>query len=102
MHFVLGLDIQTTDISRKSVINTYIWSTILNSYKRARRLGNFLIIKIDTDQDWKNIFTKLTEYSNAQPETIQFIMTPPMSGGTYNGILNKGDWDFINEITADK
>ncbi len=103
MHFTLGLDIKTTDVNRRKEIASHIWDVLLSRYKRAMRLsGALIIIKINSDQDWRNILNELTDYTNNQLETIHFMMTPPMTGGRYQGILKKGDWDFINEITDDE
>jgi hypothetical protein len=100
MHFTLALDIKATDTNRRKEISSHIWDVLLSNFKRAKRLsGTLIIIKINSDQDWKNILNGLTEYINNQPEKIHFIMTPPMTGGRYQGLLAKGDWDFINEIT---
>jgi hypothetical protein len=100
MHFALVLDIKATGV-RKTEIETHIWDTILSKYKRAKRLnGNMIVAQISSDTDWNEILSKMAEYVKEQKETIHFIMTPAMTGGRYNGILPKDNWDFINEITG--
>jgi len=101
MHFALAIDILASE-DRKKIIAEHIWNKILEKYKRAKRLGNFYIIKIDSQDDWKLILDSLTTYVNALEEKVHFIMTPIMTGGRYNGILKKDSWDFINEITDNK
>ena len=100
MHFALILDIKATG-ARKTEIDNHIWDNILSKYKRAKRLsGKIIILKIESDSDWKNILERISEYTKDQEETIHFIMTPAMTGGRYNGVLPKDHWDFINEITG--
>lgn len=100
MHFTLILDIKASG-ERKTEIERYIWDDILSKYKRAKRLsGKVIILQIESDSEWKKILERLSEYSKEQPETIHYIMTPAMTGGRYNGILPKDNWDFINEITG--
>jgi hypothetical protein len=98
MHFAMCLDIKATG-NRYAEISDHIWDNLLAKHKRARRLGNFFIVQVNSQDQWDSILSATTEYINEQPESIHFIMTPVMSGGKYNGILNKDDWDFINEIT---
>ena len=99
MHFALIVEI-VAEVGRKKEIESYIWDTILSPYKRAKRLGNLMIIQINSDTDWNDIFSKTSHYVKEQTEKIHFIMTPAMTGGRYNGILGKEQWDFINEITG--
>lgn len=100
MHFALILDIKAIG-DTKTEIEKYIWETLLSKYKRAKRLnGSLIIIKIDSDLDWKEILNKLNDYIKERTETIHFVMTPAMTGGRYNGVLAKDGWNYINEITG--
>nr|WP_299214216.1 hypothetical protein [uncultured Allomuricauda sp.] len=99
MHIGIALEIKA-NAERKKEIRDYIWNNILSQYKRAMRLGgNFLVLRIPSQDDWQKILNEMTSYTKDVPETVHFIMTPPMEGSRYNGVLEKGNWDFINEIT---
>ena len=98
MHLAIGLDIRAST-DRKNEIAKNIKDVVFKKNKFAKRLGNFYIIKINSNEEANIILDALTSFANEQAETINFIMTPVMTGGRYNGLLKKGSWDFINEIT---
>lgn len=98
MHFVLSYDLSATG-ERRSSIEERI-DNILSPYRHVRRLTTFFIIHIQNEAQWEAIRSSLTALAQEIPETLHFIMSPAMSGGQYNGILQKGEWDEINNITS--
>lgn len=98
MHFVLSYDLSATG-ERRSSIEERI-NSILSPYRHVRRLTTFFIIHIQNEAQWEAIRSSLTALAQEIPETLHFIMSPSMSGGQYNGILQKGEWDEINNITS--
>lgn len=97
MHFVLSYDLSAQG-ERRSEIEGKI-ENVLSPYKHVKRLTTFYIVLIRVDSDWEAIRSSLTALSQEISETFHFIMSPPMEGGKYNGILQKGEWDEINAIT---
>ena len=98
MHFVLSYDLSATG-ERRSSIEERI-NNILAPYSHVKRLTTFYIIHIQDEVQWEAVRSSLTALAQEIPETLHFIMTPAMSGGQYNGMLQKGDWDEINKITS--
>ena len=98
MHFVLSYDLAATN-ERRTEIETQI-EQIISPYKYVKKLTTFYIIHITMQSEWDTILSKLAELSKKIPESLRFIMTPTMpSGSRYNGMLNRGDWNEINNIS---
>ena len=99
MHFIFTYDLSASGKRREEIEESI--NKIIKPYKWARRLSTFYIIKIDSESDWNSILQQVQNLSKNIPEKFHFIMSPAMSGGSYNGILKKGDWDFVNKLTGD-
>ncbi|HWY13130.1 MAG TPA: hypothetical protein VN026_17470 [Bacteroidia bacterium] len=97
MHFVLATEIGVTG-ARRTQIEQEI-DRILKPYKFARRLNSFYVVHINSTTEWDIILSQLQNYSKSIPEGFYFIMSPIIQGGRYDGMLETGQWDFINEIT---
>lgn len=98
MHFVLSYDLVATN-ERRTEIETQI-EQIISPYKYVKKLTTFYIIHITMQSEWDTILSKLAELSKKIPESLHFIMTPTMpSGSRYNGMLNRSDWNEINNIS---
>jgi hypothetical protein len=97
MHFVMSYDLGASG-ERRQVVEEKI-STILKPYRWAKRLTTFYIIEVQSTYEWQNILKQMQTLSNSIPESLLFIMSPPMKGGKYDGILKDGEWDFINKLT---
>ena len=98
MHTVFSYDLQIPAGERRREVEDRI-EAILQPYRHVRRLTTFYIIHVETQAEWNALLTNLSALSRDIPEALHFIMTPPMDGGRYNGILPRGDWDAVNEIT---
>lgn len=98
MHCTLTYDLGATG-ERRSEIESEI-KGILASYRWAKRLTTFYVVEITTKERWNDLLTEFKSLSESISEKFHFIMSPPMSGGRYDGILSSGKWDFINEITS--
>lgn len=98
MHTVFSYDLKIPNGERRSEVEGRI-EAILQPYHHVRRLTTFYIIHVDTQADWNALLSRLTALSREIPEDLHFIMSPPTDGGRYNGILPRGDWDEVNEIT---
>lgn len=97
MHCVFSYDLSASGERRKAIEAEI--DKLIKPYRWARRLTTFYIIEIKSKENWDKLLSQLQEYSQGISENFNFIMSPPLTGGRYDGILNKGDWDFINEIT---
>ena len=99
MHFVLSYDL-SAEGSRRAEIENRI-ERVLSPYPHVKRLTTFYIIRVANAVEWESIRTGLNNLANDIQEEFHYIMTSPnREAGKYNGILYKGEWDAINEITT--
>lgn len=98
MHFVISYDL-SAEGTRRAEIEERI-EKILEPFQHVKRLTTFYVVRVATQSDWELIRNKLNSLSNDIQEEFHFIMsTPNKEQGKYNGILYRGEWDDINEIT---
>ena len=98
MHFVFSYDL-SAEGQRRTEIESKI-QEILEPYRYTKKLYNFYIIHIDIYSEWETILNRMSELTKAIPEKFHFIMSPAISGDQrYNGILPKGEWDEINDLS---
>ena len=97
MHFVLSYDLSLQGEQRTQVENQI--QTIISPYRHVRCLTTFYIVHIDDRVAWQNILNLLSELSRQNQGQLLFVMSPIMHGGRYNGMLQTGGWDAINELT---
>lgn len=98
MHFVLSYDLGASGERRVEIENQI--EQILAPYRHVKRLTTFYIVHITVASEWDTILSKMSELSQSVTESLHFIMSPPMpSGSRYNGMLNRGDWNEINDIS---
>ncbi|BBO73474.1 hypothetical protein DSCW_08910 [Desulfosarcina widdelii] len=95
MHFVISWDIsaQGDDWTR---LNDQM-REMLNPYSWARPLSTFYIVQVESQEAWDLILKQMGEFTQGAPYNINFLMSPLMSGGRYNGILPKEMWEEINK-----
>ena len=98
MHFVLSYDLGATGTRRTQIQQDL--DNILQPYRWARRLSTFYIIEVHNTQDWDTILAQLQTLSRNITQRFNFVMSPIMHGGRYDGILGEGDWDHVNEVTT--
>lgn len=97
MHCVFSYDL-AAEGQRRSEIEARI-TDILSTYRNVRRLTTFYIVYVANQEQWNNLLRDLTNYLQPMQERAHFILSPPMVGGIYNGLLGPNDWTEINEIT---
>lgn len=98
MHFVFSYDLGAEG-QRRTEIETDI-NSIMAQYLYTKKLYNFYIIHIDVDSEWDTFLSKMSGLAKSVPEKFHFIISPVMSGGSrYNGLLPKGEWNEINDLS---
>ena len=98
MHTVFSYDLHIPAGDRRTEVENRI-EGILEPFTHVRRLTTFYIVHVATQAEWTVLLNRMTELARDIPETLRFIMSPPMEGGRYNGILSRGDWDEVNAIS---
>lgn len=99
MHFIVAWDIdvpkeQLHHVERKMnfLLNQFTWVRPLEQ--------NMFIVKAKSQTEWNRLNRGLLGVAEAYPEdAVNFIMSPLMSGGTYDGLLKEDLWNDVNDIT---
>lgn len=94
MHFVVSWDLKSS--GEKWTEQNEKMKAVLKPYSWVRPLSTFYIVKVNGQSDWDLIRNNLTAVSESENK-INFVMTPLMSGGSYNGMLPSKTWADINE-----
>lgn len=98
MHCVFSYDLTAFGDRRKEIEDEI--DKILKPYRWAKRLTTFYIVEVNSKEGWEKVLEQMKSLSRDIPEKFHFVMSPPLAGGRYDGILPKGKWDFVNEITS--
>lgn len=97
MHCVFSYDLAAEGESRRKIEEKI--TAILSLHRNVKRLTTFYIIYVRNQEEWNSLLQELTVLLQPLPERAHFILSPPMTGGVYNGLLGANDWTEINEIT---
>jgi hypothetical protein len=95
MHFVVSWDISATG-DEWTRLNEQMREK-LKPYSWVRPLTTFYVVQVPSQETWDFILRTLTEFSKNNSSKINFVMTPLMSGGRYNGVLPPNMWEEINK-----
>ena len=98
MHFVLSYDLGATGERRTQIENEI--HSIIAPYRNVKCLTTFYVIHVSNHSEWDLMRQQLSNYSTRISEKLNFIMTPLMDGGMYNGMLPQDQWININAITS--
>ena len=98
MHFVFSYDLSIDAGIRRNEVVAQI-EGLLPANNFVRRLSTFYIVHVDNVEEWNTILSNMTNLSRGIPETFHFIMSPCTTGGRYNGILPRNEWDAINNLS---
>ena len=101
MHCFISWSIKAPGGSDRNMINEALLST-LDGYEWVRPFGNIHVVKLQNVAFWEHIHDLLSAVADKSPHQVSFIMSPPIQGGSYNGILDKEVWSALNKITNDE
>ncbi|MCX8093035.1 MAG: hypothetical protein N3E50_02560 [Candidatus Goldbacteria bacterium] len=97
MHFTISWDIQAEPELEKRIHNLLLDTLKKHAIFVAEPLSKYFIVKIDIEPKWHLILKMLKGICTMYKGKINFVMSPPMTGGQYNGELR--DWTKVNETT---
>lgn len=97
MHFVLSYDLSIESGPQRTQIVNQI-EGILPENNYVRRLSTFYIVHVETNEEWQRILNEMTTLSRNTSQ-LNFIMSPLMSGGMYNGYIPQNQWAAINQLS---
>jgi hypothetical protein len=85
--------------SRWNEINDKL-EAVIKTHSWVRSFPSLYVVKVSSTEERDELVVKLTEIAKSVPEKVNFIITPVMTGGRYNGFLPKDLWDKINDRTG--
>jgi len=97
MHCVVSWDIKAEG-QRWTEINDAIKEG-LSGYSWVRPLTTFYIVKVNSQGDWDFIRENIVSLAKTYSKEVNFVMSPLMDGGRYNGWLPKDIWPKIRKRT---
>lgn len=97
MHFVVFWEIKPEE-QRWTEIN-HAMKEGLSSYSWICPPTTFYIVKVNSQSDWDFIYGNLATLAKRYSGEVNFIMSPLMEGGRYDGWLLKSLWPKIHEMT---
>ncbi len=97
MHIVVSWDISASGNKPIELEGKMI--QCLKRYPWVRPLKSTYVVQVTSEEDRKTIINSLTEVANEADVSVNFILTPLMSGGRYNGYLPHDMWEKINKIS---
>ena len=98
MHCFISWSIKAPGGSDRNMINQALIST-LDGYQWVRPFGNVHVVRVQSVRQWEHIHNLISVVVDRSPHKILFIMSPPIQGGSYNGVLDKEVWSALNNIT---
>ena len=98
LHIAVSWDIGATG-ERWKALNQQMLK-VLKPYSWVRPLSTFYIVQIRTESVRGTMQSALEAVAKAAPERIQFLISPAMQGGRYNGYVSRDTWPEINERTG--
>ena len=94
MHFLLTYDIHASGPQRTPIETSL--QEILRPHNWVKPLTTTYIIQVAGQQQWNTIHGQLTQLGNTHLRLFNFIMTPLIQGGRYDGFINPNLWSEIN------
>jgi hypothetical protein len=97
MHFTISWDIEGDDKAFQRVSGLISDIIKKHSVMMTEPVSKYLIVKIESEAYWNIILKALTGICEMYKGKVNFIMSPPMKDGQYNGRIK--DWTKVNEAT---
>jgi len=97
MHIAVTWDISASG-DRWNKINDQVREA-LKPYSWARPLSTFYVVRVAGEADRSAIQSALVSIAKSVTESVNFVVSPIMSSGRYDGYLPTDMWKNINERT---
>ena len=97
MHFIMSWDVEGDDKAFVRVSGLISDIVKKHSVMTTEPVSKFLIVKIESEAYWNIILKSITGICEMYKGKVNFIMSPPIPSGSYQGRLK--DWTRVNEAT---
>lgn len=94
MHFVVHWEFPRAD-----VVNTTIEAELqvaLRPYSWVRPMTNFYVVNVPSSDQYNALAGALQHIATKYSANVHLIISPPMSGGRYTGVLPQNLWAELN------
>jgi hypothetical protein len=98
MHVTLSWDISATGERWKAIDDQLV--AAIKPHSWVRPLKTVYVVKLSSEAERKALQDRLVAVAQSVAENVRFLLTPLMSGGTYNGYLASDAWVKIAERTS--
>lgn len=98
MHFIVSWDIPITTPNREGIESQLIGC--FNSYQYIKPLTTFYVIKVSSQTEYSNVLTNLQTIGKGISGAFRLVVSPVMTGGRYDGLLDNETWKTINQISG--
>jgi len=92
MHCIVSYDIKDGPLRR--TIEQEVQNAV-SIHPAVRPLTTFYIVQILFSGDYKNLTDRLLGIAKNYPSQLNFVVSPPIQGGGYQGWLPREMWDQI-------
>jgi len=97
MHFLLTYGINGTREQQMPVLNSI--NAAIMPYQHYLALASTYVVRVNSQTDWEAIKVALEMIARNSPVPLNFLMTPLMHGGRYDGWMPQPAWQQINLLT---
>jgi hypothetical protein len=98
MHFTISWDVETSDEAAFRKISQLMADTISRHCEfYTEPVSKYLVVKVENEAKWHIILKALNGICEMYKGKITYIMSPPMTGGQYNGRIR--DYTKVNEAS---
>jgi hypothetical protein len=95
MHFTVSWDIESDEDNFKRISSLITDIIKKHALIVTEPVSKYIVVKAESDAQWNIILKALNGICEMYKGKIHFIMSPPMTGGQYNGRIR--DWTKVNE-----
>ncbi len=96
MYFTMSWDIEGDDKAFTRISSLIMDIIKKHSMMTTEPVSKYLMVKIESEAYWNIILKSLTGICEMYKGKVNFIMSPPLSGGQCNGRIK--DWTKVNEV----
>src|SRR4051794_27312072 len=93
LHVAIAWNVQAEGPRQRAITDRL--KEAIQGFSWARPLPSFYIVRIESAEDRDRLQERLLAVVKDVPEKVHFVVSPPMSGGKYNGWLPKDMWPKI-------
>ena len=92
MHFIFSYVLEASETQCNFLDDCL--GKVIKDYQNVELFKGTYLVKLKNKSDWEKFRIRLTEITQDNGCDLQFIMSPIIAGGEYDGWLRKNKWDL--------